>query len=52
MNWGRGVGVGWVGSCLRRNDEMGAQECGGGAGMMADGRGWWEGAAGWWEREV
>ena len=26
MNWGRGVGVGWVGSCLRRNDEKGAQE--------------------------
>ena len=29
MNWGRGRVVGWVGSCLRRND-------GGGAGVTEE----------------
>ena len=36
MNWGRGWVLGWVGSCLRRNDGKGAQE-------------WREGAQEWRE---
>ena len=48
MNWGRGWVLGWVGSCLRRNDGGGAGGDRGGAGVT----GWECGNDGWAEGGV